>query len=384
MFSNSTTVLRIFDIEIRLAASWFLIAALITWSLADQVFPADLPGLTSAQYLVLGVVGMLLFFASLLLHELAHAMVARGFGIAVPRITLFLFGGVAELGEEPDTARHEFWIAIAGPAMSVALAFAFWIASGLALILAGGPAIPLLLSYLAALNLILALFNLLPAFPLDGGRVLRAILWARSGDALSATETATRMGEFLGLGLVALGLLTLFQGGSLGGAWQILVGLFIILAARGTLQGLRTRMLLDNQTVADLMVPNVVTTDPTLSLADLVNRVMLPNRVSFVPVVEDGVLLGHIDTKVLAMIDRENWPNTQVDDVFIGLGDDGDSHVIGPDAPATLALQRMTESGVRKLVVARDRRIVGVLTLSDLTRVLHLLVDLKMQPQPVP
>ena len=165
MFQNSQTILRVFGIEIRIAASWLLIAALITWSLANQVFPSRVPGLEQWHYLVLGFVAMLLFFASLILHELSHSMVARAFGIDVKGITLFLFGGVAELDEEPDVPTHELWIALAGPAMSFALAVIFWFLSLIAAFVGLGLATSTVLSYLAVINLVLALFNLLPAFP---------------------------------------------------------------------------------------------------------------------------------------------------------------------------------------------------------------------------
>ncbi|WP_165587007.1 site-2 protease family protein [Pseudaestuariivita atlantica] len=368
-----------FEIEINLASSWFLIAALITWSLAHQVFPQQIPGLSTLQYGMLGTVAMLLFFVSLLLHELAHALVARSFGLKVPRITLFLFGGVAELGDEPDTAGHEFWIAIAGPAMSLALASIFWVSSVIALLTSEDLSqVHTVLSYLATINLVLAVFNMLPAFPLDGGRVLRAAIWSRTGDILKATKTSTKFGEFLGFGLMALGVLALFQGLPLGGAWQIMIGLFIVIAAKSSLESLQTKTLLGNQRVADVMSAKVVAADPDLSLTDLVNRIMLPNRVSFVPVIEDGVLLGHIDTKVLSMIDRENWSNTQVGDVFVEFDT---SRIISPHDNAADTLKQMAETGERKLIVAEGRRLVGVVTLSDLMRLLQLLISLKARPE---
>lgn len=375
MFQNSTTILRVFDIELKLATSWFLIAALITWSLADQVFPEQLPGLSDVQYFALGLSAMLLFFASLVLHELAHALVAKAFGISVPRITLFLFGGVAELGEEPDTAHHEFWIAIAGPAMSLALASLFWL---LAVALGFVSSLQVVFGYLATINLVLAVFNMLPAFPLDGGRVLRAIIWSRTGDLLAATERSTRLGELLGFGLIAIGVITLFQSAHLAGAWQILIGTFILFAARSARAQLQTKTLLGDQTVADLMSHDVVTTGPDMTLDHLVNAVMLPNRVSFVPVVEQGVLLGHIDTSVLSMIDRENWSNTHVDDVFVELSAD---RTVCPGTPAPDVLRQFTETGHRKLVVVDDKGLAGVVTLSDLSRLLQLLSDLHWRPE---
>ena len=184
---------------------------------------------------------------------------------------------------------------------------------------------------------------------------------------------AARMGEFLAYGLIGLGILSLFQGVPLGGAWQILIGTFILIAARSSVEAQRTKSLLGNQTVSDVMSKNVVTAPPEISLADLVNLIMLPNRVSFVPVVDQDEVIGHIDTVVLAKIDRENWGNTQVGDVFVALDPEG---VVSPDGSAPDILRRFAETGRRKLLVVEGRRLKGVVTLSDLSRFLGLLSDL--------
>ncbi|MEO1222163.1 MAG: site-2 protease family protein, partial [Pseudomonadota bacterium] len=271
MVKTGHTILQIFGISIRIAPSWLLIAALITWSLAEHSLPAQAPDHEFAAYLLAALATMVLFFASLLMHELAHALVAKSFGLNVPSITLFLFGGVAELGDEPDTPGDEFWIAIAGPIMSFVLAIGFWFLSTIGSFFLGPLALAMLF-YLAAINLVLAVFNLLPAFPLDGGRVLRAYLWARHGDVLRATEQSARMGEFLAFGLIGLGLLGLFQGAQLGGAWQIMIGLFILFAARSSIETQRLKTFLGDQTVADLMTRDVITTTPDKNLSHLVNR----------------------------------------------------------------------------------------------------------------
>ncbi len=373
MFQNSATILRLFGIEIKLAPSWVLIAALITWSFADRIFPATIPGLRDNHYLLLGGAAMLLFFASLVLHELAHALVAQGFGIKVPRITLFLFGGVAELGQEPDTASHEFWIAIAGPLMSLTLASMFWAMSLFLSVIDAGQAGQTVLQVMASLNLVLAFFNMLPAFPLDGGRVLRAVLWARHGDVLAATQTATRAGEVFGLALVALGVLSLFQGIRVGGAWQILIGAFILVAARKALEDRRIKTLLGDERVQDVMSSDVIIAHPDMTLAKLVNTVLLPNKVSFLPVVDRDRVLGHIDTSVLTMIDRDNWANTLVGDVFVSLDA---NRATRPDTLAIDALKGLLETGQRKSLVMDGNRLVGVVTMSDFGRLLKILSDL--------
>ena len=376
MFANARKIMTVLGFDIRVDPSWGLIAALIAWSLSQHVFPAALPGLTSGTYVVMAIVAMLVFFACLLAHELAHATVARRFGVETQGITLFLFGGVAELAKEPTKPMHEFWIALAGPVMSLALAFAFWVLAGVSGLFWASGALVEVLRYLALINLVLALFNLLPAFPLDGGRILRAWLWRKDGDILAATEAAARSGTVLAYGLIGLGLLALFQGALTGGLWQILIGLFVLAAARGSVEAQRIKTLLGAHLVADLMTAPAVTADPRDTLAGLVNQVMLAKRISFVPVVEDGVLLGHIDTTVLTSIDREHWANTTVGDVFVGLDQDG---CVAPDVPVFELFERISGTGQRKFMVVDGQHLRGVISLSDLTRHISVLAELGAQ-----
>ncbi|WP_299694702.1 site-2 protease family protein [uncultured Tateyamaria sp.] len=376
MFSNAKTITRVLGFDIRVDPSWVLIAALITWSLCQHSFPAALPGQATATYVAMAVLAMLLFFACLLAHELAHAVTARGFGVSTKSITLFLFGGVAELEEEPTKAMHEFWIALAGPVMSLVLAFVFWSLAGFGTLTLGSGPVVEVLRYLALINLVLALFNMLPAFPLDGGRILRAWLWHRNDDMLAATETAARSGTVLAYGLIILGVLGLFQGAFVAGFWQILIGVFVLAAARSSIDAQRIKTLLGARAVADVMTAPPITTEPQTTLAALVNQVMLAKRIGFVPVVEDGVLLGHIDTAVLTSIDREHWASTPVDDVFVGLDEAG---CVPPDMSVLDLFERISQSGRRKFMVVEDRHLRGVISLSDLTRHLGLLASLGKQ-----
>ncbi|GGX66016.1 peptidase M50 [Tateyamaria omphalii] len=373
MFSNTRTIATVFGIDIRIDPSWALIAALITWSLCQHTFPTALPGLSQWSYFAMAVLAMLLFFASLVGHELAHAVTARHFGVQTRHITLFLFGGVAELTQEPEKAMHEFWIAAAGPAMSLTLALAFWMCAGTSAVLMGIGPVVVVLDYLALINLVLAVFNLLPAFPLDGGRILRAWLWHRSGDMLAATRTAARSGTFLGYALVGLGVLGLFQGAMVAGFWQILIGLFVVAAARSAVEAQQIKFHLGDHPVGALMTRNVITTNADTSLSALVNQVMLPNRISFVPVVEEGALLGHMDTRVLIGIDRENWSNTTVGDVFVDLDPDC---CVASDLLVFDLFERIAKTGQRKFIVVEGRSLRGVISLSDLTRHLGLLASL--------
>ena len=368
MFANSLKLISLNGFDIKLDPSWLLIAALVTWSLSQQYFPTVFPDQTPALYLSMAIIAMVCFFASLLLHEMAHAVVARRFGVPIKAITLFIFGGVAEMGQEPSRPHIEFWVALAGPAMSLFLAFGFWMTAGIADLILNAPVMTQILSYLALINLILALFNLVPAFPMDGGRVLRAYLWHKSGDILHATETASKSGVVFAYFLMALGVLGLFQGARVSGLWQIMIGFFILMAARASFQDQLARHVFDGKTVSAIMHKEPVTVGPEVTLAEFVNQIMLQRRVSFVPVLENGVLLGHIDGSVLSRIDREHWANTRVGDVFVGLDP---ASTISPDLPVQDLMARIAKTGQRKFMVVDDHQLMGVVSLADLTRYLH-------------
>lgn len=364
MFSNAVKLFSINGFDIKVDPSWVIIAALVTWSLSQEYFPSVVPDAASATYLTMAMIGMLGLFSSLLLHELAHSVVARQLGVPIKSITLFIFGGMAELEAEPTSASVEFKIALAGPLMSLALAAGFGVAAQATYMVPSAAALAEVLSYLALINLVLALFNLVPAFPLDGGRVLRAYLWHRSGDVLAATQTAARSGALFAYFLMAMGVIALFQGAVVAGLWQLMIGGFVLIAARSSYTNQMARVAFAGKTVEALMTKDVITVDPDITLSEFVNRIMLLYGVSFAPVVEDGVLLGHIDRSVLSRIDRDNWGNTRVGDVFVGMDA---AAMVSPDLPITGFLERVTKSGRRKFMVVIDHQLLGVITLSDLT-----------------
>ena len=305
MFKNAITVFRVYGIDIRIDPSWLLIAALFVWNLSAQYFPQLLPELSQTTYISLGVVAMLGFFASLLLHELAHSIVAIFYGLKITAITLFIFGGVAGLKSEPKDARSEFWIAIAGPAMSFALAgFGYLMANLLAGLGASDP-IVVLFAYLGIANLVLAIFNLVPAFPMDGGRVLRAFLWYLKSDLEYATRIASRLGSALGVGFMALGLFSVLNGAGVGGFWLILIGFFVLGSSRSAYASQVTERILQGHTVDQIMTRALVTIPPWVTINELVQEVMLKKNVGFVPVVNGTELLGYIDRKILHAVDRD-------------------------------------------------------------------------------
>lgn len=374
MFSNAVKLFDVFGFQIKVDPSWLIIAALIVWSLATGYFPEQVPGLSEADLIALSVVAMLGLFAGLILHELAHSLVARHFGLGVGGITLFLFGGVAELEQEPESARSEFWIAIAGPAMSFALSAASWFAMSTSAKAGASHGLVALFEYLAGINFILGTFNLLPAFPLDGGRVLRALLWRIKGDVLQATRLASLAGAAFGYGFVGLGLLTLFSGTSvIGGLWPILIGLFLASAARGTYQQMLMRRSFKGRTVGELVTVRPMTVAPRRTVRELVDDIMLGHGIGFVPVVEDGRAIGFVDTATVRGVDRENWDTLRVEDIFVPLSA---ANRTTPGEPLESLLRRITTTGRRKFIVEDQGRFIGVITLSDLVHHINVLQDL--------
>lgn len=369
MFGESFSLFRVLGFEVRANVSWLFLALLITWSLAEGFFPFTYPELATSTYWLMGLVGMLGLFASLLLHELSHSLVARACGLPVGGITLFLFGGVAEMLAEPKTPRAEFRIAIAGPAASVLLGAAFWI---VAMLLArlGVPAhIAGIASYLGFINILLAVFNMVPGFPLDGGRVLRAALWHRSGDIRRATRWASRVGQGFGLLLVALGIANILAGNIIGGMWWFLIGLFVNAAAGLSYQQLLTRLALQGRKVRRFMTADPVTVPAQASVAEFVEDYLYHHAVDLFPVVDDDRLLGCVGLRQVLEAPRDNWGQIRISSVCLPCGD-GNS--IEADADAAEALESMQRNSSSRLMVTENGRLVGMLVLKDLLRFLKI------------
>ncbi len=364
MFKNAIEVVKVFGFRIKVDPSWFLIVALIVWSLSTTYFPSALPENTRGDYVTLSIFAALGLFGSLILHELSHALVARRFGVKISGITLFIFGGVAELEQEPTSAKSEFWIAIAGPVMSLFLGGAALMVSGAIESLGLSQAGVVLFSYLGLINLVLAAFNLVPAFPLDGGRILRAALWAYRGDLIWATRIASKAGSIFGYALIFSGLWALLSGSTIGGLWQILIGMFVLSASKGAYQSLMTKETLKGQTVRALMTGQSWTASPIDTLYNVVNDIMLEHNASFIPVLDGDHLLGYIDTALVQKISRDQWPHTLVRDTYVAANQ---ANTIGPDTPTQVLMEKIAKSGQRKFMVSEGTTLLGVITLADLT-----------------
>ncbi|MGE5503376.1 MAG: site-2 protease family protein [Actinomycetota bacterium] len=375
MFGGRLTLFELFGFKVRVDPSWLLLAALIVWSLAAGYFPATQPGWRPRVYWIMGGAGLLGLAASVVVHELAHSLVARRFDMPITGITLFVFGGIAEMNEEPPTARGEFLMAIAGPVVSLVIAGLLWGLVVLALHLGGDPSNPALavVSYLSFLNLLLAGFNMVPAFPLDGGRCLRAALWAWRGDLLLATRMATGAGSLVGLAVAGWGVYALVLGSVVGGLWWIMVGMFIRTAAGQAYRQAAGRRLLAGQPVTRLMNSSPVAVEPGVTIERLVEDYFYRHGFKSFPVVAGGRLVGCVAIDAVKSVPRPEWRSRTVAEVMEGcIGATIPDHV-----DAAQALARMRRSGRSRVLVTRDGRLVGVLSLRDLLDHLTVREDLE-------
>lgn len=361
---------RVFGIPIHVHASWLFVFFFVTWSLATGYLPDMLPGLSQPRYWGMGGVAALLLFASVLLHELGHSLVALRYRIPISQITLFIFGGVAQMRKEPPHPRAEFLIAIAGPIVSFLLAGC---CIGLVALLEWLPAgtsvqgLTALGALLGMVNTQLGLFNLLPGFPLDGGRALRAGLWAWSKDFYRATSQAALVGLLFGLGFCLFGAVllvgaltgTLSSALASSGGWIVLLGAFLFTAARGSRKQAVIRASLASVPVRELMVKNVVALSPDITLEEAVNQYFLPYGYGGFPVVQDERLLGIVAVRDVQTVVNSLWAFRRVADV---MQTSNDEMVVSPDAPVIQALEKMMSFGAERLIVVQDGQLLGLLT----------------------
>lgn len=375
MFGRSVPIFRLFGFEVRLDLSWLVIAVLITWSLATSAFPLIAPDLGRSTYWWMGVAGMLGLFACIVLHELGHAIVARRCGVPMRGITLFIFGGVAHMEKEPPTAKAEFLTAIGGPVVTMLLAGGFYLGTRVASATEAPLAMRAVLAYLAWINALLLLFNLVPAFPLDGGRVLRAALWSWKRDLRRATRIAAALGAGFGYALIALGVFSFLVGNLVGGLWWLLLGFFIRNAADMSYQQVLLRQALSGEPLRRFMHTDPITIPPSLPIRDAVEQYVYHHYHKMFPVVDDGRLLGCITVDQIKSVPREEWDQRSVRDVYAPCSPE---NAIAPDEDAVDALARMRRTGSsRLLVVDHDDRLVGIISLRDLLRFLSLKIELE-------
>ena len=364
--SDGFEVGRIAGIRIAIHWSWLVVFVLITWSLADSVFPDQNPGLSDSTYVAMAVSAAVLFFASLLLHELGHALQARREGMEIEGITLWLFGGVAQFKGMFPSPGAEFRIAIAGPLVSLAIGVMFLAA---ALVLGLPAAVDGVVTWLGMINLILLVFNLIPALPLDGGRVLRSALWARSGDLGKATRSSSRIARGFAYLLIGAGLAEVVLLGTFSGIWLAFLGWFLLQAAAGEVRALAVQEALTGLRVADLMVRDPATVDQNMSLGRFMDDVVWSRRFTTYPVTDNGHVVGLLPFRRVAQVPRSEWEERSVRDCMLGLDE---VPVLAPDDRLTDVADRLGENGVNRALVVEDGRLAGLLSITDVARALEL------------
>jgi Zn-dependent protease/CBS domain-containing protein len=357
-------LVRILGFEIRIDFSWFILFFLLLWTFSVGVFPREAPGLARDAYLIMGAAGALLFFSSLIAHELSHSLVARRKGIPVEGITLFVFGGMAHTRLEAESPGDEFQIAVVGPLTSLAAAAVFglaaWAGSGLGL----SAAAIAVLEYLAMLNIALAVFNLLPGFPLDGGRVFRALLWKLTGNATKATRVATALGRWLGYLIVLFGLYSAFiVRNIIGGVWLVFIGWFLRNAA---ISGYHQHMLLrvlSGVRAAQAMTPHPDTVPAAASVRALLDDDRMHRHYGAYPVIDHGRTLGIVTLHAIRNVPRDDWGVRTARDIMIPLSD---LVTVQPDDHLVTVLDRLKDSPARRVLVLRGDQLAGIITPSDM------------------
>jgi Zn-dependent protease len=371
VLEGSWQIGKVSGIPVRIHFSWFIVFGLITWALATQYFPHVAPELPKATNWLRGAIAALLLFLSVTIHELSHSFVARRYKIPITSITLFIFGGVAQMKKEPSLPKHELNMALAGPFSSYVLGLIFFILYRLT---PGFPGLNAIVFYLFQLNIILGTFNLFPGFPMDGGRVLRAVLWEKSGNYISATKKASKAGQVIALFFIFLGLVSLFAG-YLGSVWFLLIGWFLYTAAQSSYQQATTRDILTGVKVKEVMADDVITVDSDTRIKELVDDYFLKYGFSGFPVLEDERIAGIISLKEIKMVPKDKWFSTSTREVMQAFDQ---SLAISEDDDVSVILEKMIKEDRGRLLVLNNSRLTGIITRSGIANFLQMKKELRV------
>jgi len=377
MMKGSLRIGRIAGIEIAIHYTWFLIFILITWSLAAGYFPVQYAGWEVWVYWVTAVAAAVLLFLSVLLHELAHSLVAKSRGLPVKGITLFLLGGISNLESEPEKPGLEFAIAIVGPLSSILLAGIFKAVDFLGYA-TDGP-VKAVVDYMVTLNVLLAAFNVLPGFPLDGGRVLRSIIWGATNDLRKATNIATIVGQVFGWIFIIGGVVMALTGDFMGGIWMVLIGWFLNGAAEASRRELEMRSIWLTVRVASVMNDRPETVEPSVPVSTLVNDVYIKRGLRVTPVVQGDSLQGIITIADIKKVSPADWSTTSVGKIMTVLP----LKTVRPEDNMSTAVQMMAENGFDQLPVVVEDRLVGMLSRADIIRYVQVHYELGGRQKPL-
>lgn len=362
---NSFKLTTIFNIPIEINISWFIILGLVVFTLAKGWFPMENPELSEGAHWLMAIIAALLLFASLLAHELSHSVVAKRNRLPIHGITLFVFGGVAHMSKEPQSPAVEFKMAIAGPLMSFFLSASFFLLSRLFLLLNLPGALISIANYLFILNLAIGIFNLIPGFPLDGGRIFRSILWYYYKDIKKATAIASAFGKGFAFFLIGIGFLNLFTGLIIAGIWFIFIGFFLYEAASVSYRQIIIKKMLSGVNVDHLMSKDIISVPANIKLNKLIDDYFFRYRHAAFPVIEDDVLLGLATLHNVKDVVRDKWPKTTAKDIMVPLGN---KLIISKDAHATEAMGKMANNGVGRLLVIENSKMIGIISQKDIMR----------------
>ncbi|MFP4164406.1 MAG: site-2 protease family protein [Chitinispirillaceae bacterium] len=369
MFGRRIRLFKLLGFEVNIDLSWIIIAVLIVWSLAQGVFPLYYEGLASEVYWAMGILGAIGLFVSIIVHEFCHSLVARRYGLPMKGITLFIFGGVAEMEDEPPSAKAEFLMALAGPVASVIVGFSFWGVLEAGRFFLWPLPVLIIFNYLRTINLVLAVFNMLPAFPLDGGRVFRSVLWGIRGNILWATKVASMVGSGFGLTLIALGVFSVFAGGIVGGLWWALIGLFIRSASKMSYDNIRVKGALEGEPLQRFLEDHPVTVSADTTVDHLIEDYIYKYNFNLYPVLRDGEVRC-ISVSDVKNVPQNDWANHRVEEYAKPCSSEN-SVLISENAMKAFSI--MNRTGNSRLMVLTPRGdLLGTVNQKDMVRYLTL------------
>jgi len=365
----------LFGFEVKLDLSWLLLALLISWSLGAGVFPDEYPDLPRRVYAWMGVASAIGVFFSIVFHEFSHSFIARRFGLPIKGITLFIFGGVAEMEKEPPSPKSEFLMAAAGPLASFLLAFLLFRIEALAVARDWPISFVGVFDKLAYINVVVAIFNLVPAFPLDGGRMLRAVLWQVKNDMRIATQISSKIGTGFGLAMILLGAFSVIQGNFIGGMWWVLIGVFLRSAAMASYRQLLLQDVLQNKPVREFMRRNPITVPPSISLQEWVEDYVYQYHFKMFPVVRDSELLGCISIDSIKQIPKAAWPGKTVAEVMQPVSE---ANSVPADAETMKLLSTMIRPDTpSRFMVLEGKQLAGMISMKDLQEFIALKLEIE-------
>jgi Zn-dependent protease/predicted transcriptional regulator len=374
MLKTSFTLFKVFGIPVEVNVSWFIIFALVSWSLVTLYFPTNYPDMTEAEYWVMGVAAALMLFASVVLHELSHSYVAKMHGVPIRRITLFLFGGVSQMEHESEEPETEIKIAIAGPAMSFVLMFVFFLVYyGVRKAGETGGVAPVF-RYLAIVNGMLGIFNLIPGFPLDGGRLLRAAIWKATGNLKKATYVASRVGGVVGIVFILFGFLGVFRGFFIFGLWMVMIGFFLRQASSASYFHVVVEGALKGFKVRDAMRSDFVSVPVHISVQDLVDDYIFKHHLDCYPVMDGPELRGVVAVEDIKGMPRRVWSSTPISSVMKA---DLERVSVGPDEDLAGVLRKTLAERCGSLPVVEGGRVVGVVARRDIAEAMRALSEVR-------